>query len=537
MAKSILTSCDPASQTLPTHGNSYTYAPSTSGPVGNFAVEANSQIRVREPGIFSNLKIKIISNTTVTATTRFRSRINGVNGNLLISIPPGVTGYLEDLTNTDVVVAGDLYNFKIQADFEWFKQVIYTAYGSLFTPNESTDTISIISPQSFISDLASTILNFFSLWGQTAFLTTEGSKQDKILGDFTARNAGVYTDFNSLDAECLVTLRINGVNTSVVVTIPAGTTGHFEDIVNTAAVSKYDLVSWGIQSPSRTSGTFSLIRSVINFDSATSKFIGGCGQGSRAITGATRYFALCGINAPSSSEAVTQFESNFDWVLEGLTIYIDVNSHGSDSTLTSRINGVDGNNEITIPAATTGWFDIEADDNILTGDLFNSVLRMPASSGLNISNIDWVGTPFSAPTGTIIVQKITIPSGLLTDFDFTASGGLSPTSFSLQDGESQIFSGLAAAGGYSIVETPEAGFTTTVEVSNDPSNDNTNITVGPGETVTVIFTNTRNAIAGSGIYKLVPDKRNDTLWVDPIAGTTEIVKIPDPFIDGPIVGS
>lgn len=41
---------------------------------------------------------------------------------------------------------------------------------------------------------------------------------------------------------------------------------------------------------------------------------------------------------------------------------------------------------------------------------------------------------------------------------------------------------------------------------------------------------------GSGIYKLVPGKRNDTLWVDVNTGTTRDVKKPNPFVRTPYIG-
>lgn len=122
-------------------------------------------------------------------------------------------------------------------------------------------------------------------------------------------------------------------------------------------------------------------------------------------------------------------------------------------------------------------------------------------------------------TGTITVTKVTSPRGSSQSFTFTG-GGLTPTSFTLQDGQSQVFSGLAA-GTYSITEDTPGGWETTFTVSN--SDPNTAIVIN-GNSVTVTATNTKLA----GIYKLVPGKRNDTLWNSDFTGGIDTA-IPDPF--------
>lgn len=93
-----------------------------------------------------------------------------------------------------------------------------------------------------------------------------------------------------------------------------------------------------------------------------------------------------------------------------------------------------------------------------------------------------------AATGTIQVVKATVPGGSDREFDFTAGGGLSPATFSLSDGETQEFT-VSAGDGYSVAETPEAGWSTSFVVSNGSPPDN--ISVGSGETVVVTVTNTQ----------------------------------------------
>jgi hypothetical protein len=124
--------------------------------------------------------------------------------------------------------------------------------------------------------------------------------------------------------------------------------------------------------------------------------------------------------------------------------------------------------------------------------------------------------------GTIIVNKVvTYPT--LQEFAIVAGGGLLPASISLADGESQVYLNVPAGSGYSFVETVPTGWTVNYAVSNgSPIN---NITVGIGETVTVTIINSFTPNARSGIYKIVPGKRQDTLWNEDLLSTFE-VKIP-----------
>jgi hypothetical protein len=95
--------------------------------------------------------------------------------------------------------------------------------------------------------------------------------------------------------------------------------------------------------------------------------------------------------------------------------------------------------------------------------------------------------------GTIIVQKVTIPSPdpTGTSFAYTAGGGLTPTSFSLKNGEHTTYSNVLAGSGYSVDETVPTNWVL-VSATCDDNSPVSNISVSPGETVTCTFTNKLN---------------------------------------------
>src|SRR5207244_3511641 len=90
--------------------------------------------------------------------------------------------------------------------------------------------------------------------------------------------------------------------------------------------------------------------------------------------------------------------------------------------------------------------------------------------------------------GTIIVKKVTNPSPDPSDtsFSFAAGGGLSPSSFSLKNGDQQTFSNVAPGSGYNVTESVPLGWALTSSTCDDGSSF-TNITVSAGETVTCTF--------------------------------------------------
>ena len=88
-------------------------------------------------------------------------------------------------------------------------------------------------------------------------------------------------------------------------------------------------------------------------------------------------------------------------------------------------------------------------------------------------------------TGTIIVQKQTIPEGAETDFHFVFDD---EDGFTLSDGEQEVFNELPA-GTYSVEESATEGWTLTSATCSDQSSPSS-IDLSAGETVVCTFVNT-----------------------------------------------
>jgi uncharacterized repeat protein (TIGR01451 family) len=109
--------------------------------------------------------------------------------------------------------------------------------------------------------------------------------------------------------------------------------------------------------------------------------------------------------------------------------------------------------------------------------------------------LDWDFCQMSPANGAIVVVKEAIPDDA-QNFTFTAGGGLSPTSFQLDDDSDgtlsnmQVFPNVAPGSGYTVSETVPGNWyqgAATCDNGSEP----TDINVGAGDIVTCRFTNSR----------------------------------------------
>jgi len=98
--------------------------------------------------------------------------------------------------------------------------------------------------------------------------------------------------------------------------------------------------------------------------------------------GATRYFSLIGCMKEMTTEEWAQTKMYSPRTFDNATVYVLTNTLNGAATLTSRVNGDDGNITITIDAGETGMFqDVTNGDSLVDGDYFDWQLACGGSSG------------------------------------------------------------------------------------------------------------------------------------------------------------
>lgn len=215
------------------------------------ATEADAQYTVRDAGTYSNLRVYVITNSTVAATT-IRFRKNTANGNQNFSIAGGATGSFEDTTNSDSVVAGDIVNYQaVVAD----NSIVFTVYQSkLVTTNQ---------PMAAMSSGILTVSadQFVPINGNAGdnISVTETPTQKTARSSFTASKMYVRVQSNGVNAGVNIFFRLNTANSALTVNVPATTSGIFEDTTNTVSVVSGDLYNWFIDHAGAGSISFTCI--------------------------------------------------------------------------------------------------------------------------------------------------------------------------------------------------------------------------------------------------------------------------------------
>jgi uncharacterized repeat protein (TIGR01451 family) len=135
-----------------------------------------------------------------------------------------------------------------------------------------------------------------------------------------------------------------------------------------------------------------------------------------------------------------------------------------------------------------GW-ELESASCTNGDDPRDGPVELPADE---VVTCTFVNAPLEEPdTGTIVVEKFTVPSGDETQFPFDLNGD----GFTLADGQTETFDELEA-GEYEVSEDTPAGWTLTSDACESDVDqgpiDPSQIDLSEGETVTCTFTNTKD---------------------------------------------
>lgn len=201
------------------------------GDIGLETVENSVKSKIDIVGSFINLQVGLAVNGRSTSTV-IRLRKNNANGNLVVTVTAGSTGVFEDTTHSDDVVEGDDVNYSL---------VTGSGTGTFGVRYIGTTKQNVNSNK---SNIFSTIaLGRVRGGGATlacgiAGLIQVNSLAESIVNqnlnfDFIATKLRCYISANLHITDSTLTLRKNAGNTALTMTIPALTTGIFEDTTHT----------------------------------------------------------------------------------------------------------------------------------------------------------------------------------------------------------------------------------------------------------------------------------------------------------------
>jgi hypothetical protein len=228
---------------------------------------------------------------------------------------------------------------------------------------------------------------------------TEANRQFKHREAGTVRRARVFVTANTSTGTSTVTLRKGGVDTALVVSIGALSTGWFEDTSNSVSVADGDLLGWKIIAGATAGPTIGAV--VAEFDptdaAALISNLEMPGPVTFSTASATRYFAVAGrgTSTPPTTEAHTQIPAPAAGTLRNLHCYVSANSRTQTTTIRTRKAGANGAQSLSIGSTATGLFeDTSNTDSLAQGDLVN--VQMVTGTGTQTITIQYIGVTWES---------------------------------------------------------------------------------------------------------------------------------------------
>lgn len=263
----------------------------------------------------------------------------------------------------------------------------------------------------------------------TASRINEAPTLRTIYDDITVADLTVTSSANSLTtASSVITIRKNGVDTALSVTIPPGTTGEFTDSSNSVSFTSGDTISGKMAIDAGGAGTMTTRGAVVSITKTTGALalLGASGQAT--YTPATTVWPSSfsgGVATSAITENTVQTTARGSGIIDKLQAYCSVNTRVTDSTIVVRKNSANGNGVVTIPAGLTGWFmDTTNSDSFVDGDTFGFAI-IGGGTGATDLTIQGVLADYTA-TGSELKTPFLMGSNIATAASSTTANTSTP---------------------------------------------------------------------------------------------------------------
>lgn len=223
--------------------------------------------------------------------------------------------------------------------------------------------------------------------------STEAYVQTYMTYSGTWSGFSLYFRTANASGDTTFTVRKNGVDTAMTITVPQNTTGFFQDLTNTVSVAVGDLVSIGVTTTAGTTTSVPSITTLFTADSGDSvQYAMMYEPGAFSFTATNRYFRPAGdCTAAITTEANAQNMIQHDATIEAIGVYVSANTRTQSTVFYNRINGADGNVSVSVASSATGLqFSDTSSDAVNAGDLINSRGAIASGSGsIGIRNVQY----------------------------------------------------------------------------------------------------------------------------------------------------
>jgi hypothetical protein len=201
-------------------------------------------------GTFKNLHVGTPTNGRTNIAT-FRTRINGGNGNCVVTIPAGNTGIFTDSTNSDSVAISDNVNYSRVTSSGSGTFILRTIGCEIHYPaNEMT----LFSCDNGGASYSATAPRYSPITGSLSIFTTEAPSRVTLYGSGTISD--YYMNINTNAATASQTYDV-GVNSSygIAIVVGAAGTGSQSNTSDSLSFADGDYLNYRYSKPTGTGAT------------------------------------------------------------------------------------------------------------------------------------------------------------------------------------------------------------------------------------------------------------------------------------------
>lgn len=360
------------------------------------STELWAQFKMRGASTLSNMRTRVLANTLSTSPTTLVSRINGASGNLTVSVGSSVTGAFNDLTHTDTIAAGDLFNFMVTPAAAGTGSM---TFGSIVVEMDTTgQTFTQMFGKAGAASVtvAQNATTFFPYVGKGQNSADNIASWPVVEASATISDAQVFVKTNTASGSATLKSRKNGADGNILISITAASTGLFEDTTHTDSVVAGDLINFTFNVAAGTGSVILTQWSVKHTGSTANRTTIPAKDTNHFVSTASQTLFGGPWAAIASLTSAPFADLPFAATVSGMTIRVNTNTRATASTVNLRKSGSNANQTISITASTTGQMsDATHTDTYAAGDSINFTCATGTGAG-NLS-VDSMALIFQAP--------------------------------------------------------------------------------------------------------------------------------------------
>lgn len=352
------------------------------GTFGMNPTEALVEHLARAAYTWSDLNVQIRINGVNGATT-VRSRINGANGNQSISVPASTTGNFQDTVNSDSIASGDFFN----------SQTVVAGTSGQIRPTVYAYTLEDTSGDTYVlhavggDTQARDTEEFNVLNGSGSTDSFEPSTLYRLRTPTTFTNLRLNVTANGINDASTYRFRVGEADGNLGPSIPALTTGIFEDTTSSDVVPANTLINIAMQTGMGAHDDTDLTWTYHQLKGASPNRPSLAGGGSSSVGSNSKGFGMLesSITITNIQEAPMQVEEvKNPYVAENLFVRTRFNTKNGTSICGLRVNQADSIITLSIPSAISGEFEDTENqvDLVATDDVAYWLDTSPSTSGV-----------------------------------------------------------------------------------------------------------------------------------------------------------